>query len=74
VLRGWIQQSVIDLVITKLQPASGTMNNELRIVIGPGQTLARGVINQHSVLSEDAEEVEWDDEETTIRVIDPGLP
>lgn len=73
VLRGWVQQSVIDLVVQKLQPVSNTNLSALRVVIEPGQTVARGVLEKGgstTILTEDDSPVEnWDEEATTIHRI-----
>ncbi|MEY2978348.1 MAG: hypothetical protein ACO3NK_13230 [Prochlorotrichaceae cyanobacterium] len=73
VLRGWVQQSVIDLVVQKLQPVSDASQSELRIVIEHGHTLARGILGQGSsttILADDDTQLElWDQETTTIHNI-----
>ncbi len=46
VLRGWIKQSVIDLVVEKLQQSdrANDRHTHLRVVLGPGSSHANQVI------------------------------
>lgn len=75
VLRGWIQQSVIDLVVRKLQPVSDGTQSELRVVIAPGQTGARGIVAKEGtttiVTEDDSTVAPWDQETTATHRIDP---
>jgi len=78
VLRGWIQQSVIDLVVRKLQPVSDGTQSELRVVIAPGQTGARGIVAKEGattiVTEDDSTIAPWDQETTAIHRIGEDDP
>lgn len=73
VLRGWVQQSVIDLIVQKLQPFSDEAYSELRVVIEHGQTLTRGVLLREgstTILAEDHTQLDdWAQETTAIHRI-----
>jgi len=73
VLRGWVQQSVIDLVVKRLQPVSNGSHSELQVVIEQGQTLTRGIVEREgltTILAEDDTQLEtWDQETTAIHRI-----
>jgi|GEM_PF-4443475 hypothetical protein len=73
VLRGWVQESVIDLIVKKLQPVSDVTQSELRVVIAPGQTVTRGIVAKEGattiVTNDDSSLAPWEQETTTIHRI-----
>lgn len=72
VLRGWVKQSVIDLVVQTLQLTPE--ESELRVVIRPGKKIAaQGVIKnagQNSILNKDDSPSKWSEQDTDVYSIE----